>query len=108
MTKFNERAKAHVRKIFRVRTKLLEEHKSLANTTTLKVTLERIERLFNYYPYNTDAKMAMFIKNHMAELMFLTPAHDSNCHAQMMNDLNSIYDESIKILSTHEHTSFVH
>lgn len=96
---FHDNAKRFVKKVIAIRRVIISERKNQLDQA--ESVIERLESLLKYWPYNTNRKMALFLKNHRCDILYLIPGQNSRSHQSIMAQFNELLEKS-KHLLRHE------
>lgn len=94
---FHADAKRFVKKVIAIRRVIITERKN--HLPQADSVIDSLENLLNYWPYNTNEKMASFIRNHREEILYLMPGKGSRSHRSLMEQYNSILERCNQVLS---------
>lgn len=90
-------ARSTIKRIIRMRKRLILNDQSKGDKFRLLRNIEQLEKLLNYYPFNTRETMSRFVIRQAPDIMALIPGKGSRSHEKMMADFDEIYNEAIAI-----------
>ncbi|TLX73724.1 hypothetical protein E9993_14800 [Labilibacter sediminis] len=88
--------RSYVKKLIRMRRHLIKE--GVNNYQHAHEVVERLDKLLNFWPYDTPRKMAYFVHNHSAEILYLIPGPNCRAHNSLTAEFNSLLSQSQQLL----------
>ena len=93
---FHKAGRSYVKKLIRMRRLLIR--KGVNKYRQAPEVIEKLDKLLDFWPYDTPRKMAHFVQNHSAEILYLIPGPNCRAHNSLAAEFKALLSQSQQLL----------
>lgn len=90
-------ARSFVKRMIRMRKRLIRDNLSKGDKSAMMRQVDHLEKLLDFYPYNTRKLMSRFIIRESSAILSIMPGQGSKSHDSASRQFQEIYDEALAI-----------